>query len=148
MYVCMCNTLCTCMYNIQKYKTQISTYAIFVRSHFLVQAIYHNKIHCIIQTQKSEKGTETTSHTPEKQQRMPKKLLYTIMGKYRTIFYTYSNFKFNPFQWKKYYVWFSYYMCVYIWNYFHTILGFLAYITAVIYRAWVEIFLLSILQSF
>lgn len=74
MYVCMCNTLCTCMYNIQKYKTQISTYAIFVRSHFLVQAIYHNKIHCIIQTQKSEKGTETTSHTPEKQQRKPKKL--------------------------------------------------------------------------
>lgn len=55
MYVCMCNPLCTCMYNIQKYKTQISTYAIFVRSHFLVQAIYHNKIHCIIQTQKSEK---------------------------------------------------------------------------------------------
>lgn len=74
MYVCMCNPLCTCMYNIQKYKTQISTYAIFVRSHFLVQAIYHNKIHCIIQTQKSEKGTETTSHTPEKQQRKPKKL--------------------------------------------------------------------------
>lgn len=70
----MCNTICTCIYNIQKYKTQISTYAIFVRSHFLVQAIYHNKIHCIIQTQKSEKGTETTSHTPEKQQRKPKKL--------------------------------------------------------------------------
>lgn len=124
----MCNTICTCIYNIQKYKTQISTYAIFVRSHFLVQAIYHNKIHCIIQTQKSEKGTETTSHTPEKQQRKLKKLNYTSMGKYRTIFYTYSNFKFNPFQWKKYYVWFSYYMCVYIWNYFHTILGFLAYI--------------------
>lgn len=75
MYVCMCNPLCTCMYNIQKYKTQISTYAIFVRSHFLVQAIYHNKIHCIIQTQKSEKGTETTSHTPEKQQRKPKKTI-------------------------------------------------------------------------
>lgn len=71
----MCNTICTCIYNIQKYKTQISTYAIFVRSHFLVQAIYHNKIHCIIQTQKSEKGTETTSHTPEKQQRKPKKTI-------------------------------------------------------------------------
>lgn len=124
----MCNTLCTCMYNIQKYKTQISTYAIFVRSHFLVQAIYHNKIHCIIQTQKSEKGTETTSHTPEKQQRKPKKLY-----KHGKIQNHISKFKFNPFQWKKYYVWFSYHMCVYIWNYFHTILGFLAYITAVIY---------------
>lgn len=143
----MCNTICTCIYNIQKYKTQISTYAIFVRSHFLVQAIYHNKIHCIIQTQKSEKRNRDHFPHSRKTTKNAKKN-YTSMGKYRTIFYTYSKFKFNPFQWKKYYVWFSYYMCVYIWNYFHTILGFLAYITAVIYRAWVEIFLLSILQSF
>lgn len=145
----MCNTICTCMYNIQKYKTQISTYAIFVRSHFLVQAIYHNKIHCIIQTQKSEKGTETTSHTPEKQQRMPKKLYNH--GKIQNHILYIFQFQIQPLPMKEILCMVQLlYVCLYIiiHYYFHSILGFLAYITAVIYRAWVEIFLLSILQSF
>lgn len=147
MYVCMCNTLCTCMYNIQKYKTQISTYAIFVRSHFLVQAIYHNKIHCIIQTQKSEKGTETTSHTPEKQQRMPKKLYKH--GKIQNHILYIFQFQIQPLPMKEILCMVQLsYVCLYM-KLFSYYLGFPGlYNCCYIYRAWVEIFLLSILQSF
>lgn len=140
----MCNTICTCIYNIQKYKTQISTYAIFVRSHFLVQAIYHNKIHCIIQTQKSEKRNR--DHFPHSR-KTTKNAKKTIQAWENTE--PYFQIQIQPLSMKEI-------LCMvqlsYVWLYmklFSYYLGFPGlYNCCYIYRAWVEIFLLSILQSF
>lgn len=126
----MCNTICTCIYNIQKYKTQISTYAIFVRSHFLVQAtsqqnsLYHSNTkirkrnrdhfpHSRKTTKNAQKTIQSWENTAPYFIHIP--ISNSTPSNERNIMYG------------------SAIICVKIWNYFHTILGFLAYITAVIY---------------
>lgn len=123
----MCNTV---MYRyiyvyIQIYKTQISTCAILVRSYFLVQAIsQQNSLYQ--STTKIRKKGQRPLPTLQKNNKENQKKKKTIQAWENTEqYFTYStsnstlsnerNFMYDSC---------SYNMCVYIWNYFHTILIF------------------------